>query len=646
MREGALVGRRQTRYDAAMNEFLKNNPIRLLTSLVAVGLLPVIAQAQAAGAAPIAPLAAPSAAPSGAPLAAGATAATATAALILPPGQEPLIESLFAVEGFPSPQRVTIDQSRIVATWARPAAQLTVTRSDDQTQIDPTGAPTGAPTGTPTSAPTSGPVSAFAAAGLSGRFADTALSAAHVEALRARLDQLGPGLRWQAPAAGAGQGGRPQGGEGGTGGTDGADATATAQVRLLLQEAERSERIGEKEKALARLRQAMAATAVPAMTRARLGAALIRLGAQTDGQPVLDAALATLRGAADARGATPDDQITLVAALALADPPGAASKALAAVEATGDASDAACEWIEVARSLDLVGARDEAGKLAAAVTARAPRCKNAWLLRGGLVPHEDDGWKLALAIANEGLEHLPDDIDLLFLQGSALHGGWRNADAAAAWEKVAARDLHYPNVLGMLATAYTQQDEVTDDAFLARFQDRIAANPDDVPARYVAGTIHYYRGDYADVLHYLESLVSVVPDEPRVYLYTAMSHFHLGREEVALKRLDALDRLGHDDPDYYYCRSVMLRHRDFEQSLRDLETFVALSTHRLNSDAKVEKMNRELEVMRAGRVPNAFDLLPTPVRYGAMGGGALVLLLLAVWLARRGRRRASSANDA
>ena len=77
------------------------------------------------------------------------------------------------------------------------------------------------------------------------------------------------------------------------------------------------------------------------------------------------------------------------------------------------------------------------------------------------------------------------------------------------------------------------------------------------------------------------------------------------------------------------------RKRDFEQSLRDLETFVALSRDRLNSPAKVAKVERELEVMRSGRVPTWFDLWPTAVRYGVIALALLLLVGLARWLLRR-----------
>ena len=439
-------------------------------------------------------------------------------------------------------------------------------------------------------------------------------------ALVAQISKYEAELRWVDPAAG------PRTGTGG-GQSDGPGSQKDdAALQDILGAATRSLRIEEKQKVLKALRDGAALVAAKprtrALLRARLGALLLQAG-EPQGQQMRDAAIAELAvsAAADPTGTGAAEHI---AAVALADPATAVSQAKAAVE-KGDAG-IACAWVDVARSLDIAGDAVGARAIADTIRVRAPTCLQAWLLAGELTQTGPSSWQQTVQLADAALKHHPESLHLLFLKASALHSGWQNREAAEVWETVARKDLHYPSILGMLATAYTQLPEATEDGFLAKFKARLAAHPEDVVARYIIGTILYYRDDFNGVIEMMDPLRAVVPREPRVHLYTAMSHFNLGHIAEADERLATLDKMGHDDPDYYYCRSVMNRRRDFSQSLIDLETFARLSQKRQNTEAKETKVNRELEVMRTGRLPNAFDMLPAPLRYGALGiGGGLLV---------------------
>lgn len=539
------------------------------------------------------------------PPVAGAAAPTARPAKALPPGQEPLIAKLLTVPGAPPPTSIAVHRDKVVATWAD-GREVQVFHAD--------------------SAPAAAVLAATAGLRLESATPWTAQQTAE---LVAQIRLYESELRWIEPA-----GGQPTGGPVAQAGRAGSPKD-DAQLQDLLGAAIRSLRIDEKAKALKTLRDGATLIAARPQTkpllRARLGAMLLLAG-DSQGQPIRDAATAELAGAA---GADPAGSAAAehVAAVALADAATAAHQANAALAGLGP--EQACAWVDVARSLEMAGDLPNARSVADAVRSRAPGCLQAWLLAGELAQTGSGGWQATVELADAALKHHPDNLNLLFLKASALHSGWKNREAAAVWEQVARKDLHFPSVLGMLATAYTQLPEVADDKFLAEFTARLAANPDDVIARYVKGTIHYYRNEFPQVLEMMEPLRSVVPQEPRVHLYTAMSHFNLGHVREADERLAALEKMGHDDPDYYYCRSVVNRRRDFSQSLADLEMFVRLSQKRQNSAAKEAKVNRELEVMRAGRVPNAFDMLPAPVRYGALGLGGLLLAGLAWWLMRR-----------
>lgn len=529
-----------------------------------------------------------------------ATPVTATdsaiAAAVVPPGQEALIEQLLTVPGQSAPQAISVKQDHIIALWSSDASRKVILRHKDASL------PVGA-----------------ALLGRTARFmvlGEGAVDAAYTNILLTQVRAHEAAFQWQVPQRSARTGG-------------GVDANAEEALQALIQRAGMSLRIGERDKALAAAQAGKTHATARSLTRARLGALLDQLG-DKDGAEIRDQAIAAL--AARAAGA-PAARLDHLAATALVKPDEAAAAGSKLV--AGLKGEAACAWVALADTLVAAGKREAAQKLAMAVAFRAPQCKNAWLTAGGLFAHVEGGSEPSLKFAEQALAAIPDDVDLLAMKASALHGLWRNDEAAVLWERVLARDLRHPGTLGLLATACTQGEQVTDDAWLKRFADRVAANPDDKVARYIKGTIHYYRGDFEDVLKYLEPLIDDVPNEPRIYLYTAMSNFELGRVEQADKLLARVAALVHDDPDYYYCRSVVNRTRDFEQSLRDLETFVRLSRDRQNRAAKVAKVERELEIMRSGRLPTAWDMWPAPLRYGVPLAGLLLLLGLGAWLVRR-----------
>ena len=536
--------------------------------------------------------------PAPAALPGAATAGQASSNFVIPPGQEPLIQKLVAVPGHPAPDFISIRKDHVIVNWPKPS-NLRLTLQHPQ-----------APP--PAGARSVGATTRF------GVFIDADMSEGHQAALLSHIGANEGAFSWHVPARTPPKGNR-------------VDATAEAALQRIISSSRTSLRIGERDKAMETARAGKPHVTARALTRARLGALLVELG-DKEGVKVLADSVKEL--ASQAKG-NPAAALDHLAALALVEPEKAARMGQERI--AGLSGDAACAWVALADTLGSAGKRGEGQRIADAVAKLAPKCKNAWLTAGGLLPHKEGGSKRALEIADQALAQLPDDPQLLFMKASALHGLWRNEEAAALWEKVVAADVQHPGAIGMLATAYTQGGQVTDDAFLRRFEERIAKNPKDIAARYVKGTIHYYRGDYAQVLEYLEPLFKVVPREPRIWLYTAMSHFNLGRVDEADKLLERIAALAHDDPDYYYCRSVVTRKRNFEASLRDLETFVRLSRERQNSAAKVAKVERELEVMRTGRVPTAWDLWPASLRWGLPAALLLLLAGVGVWLVRRRR---------
>ncbi len=542
------------------------------------------------GARPVAPPAA--AAPAKRPAPAGKTPTW-----ILPAGQEKAVSALFAVPGFPEALAIEIDLARVKATYA----DGRVLYAEHPSTHDGSAAVV-----------KTAHVLVRRGAGL---WTPDALAkvAAHVKAAKPPT--------WRKPA---GRTPKPQIAQ--------PDAAHAARLEDLMSQASEALSIDEKDKALKLLRQVVRDGRFDTMRKVRLGGLLRRAGDERGGLKLLREATASLAARAKSK---PDVRPLWADALARLDAAAAAKVATQAV--TADKTRDRCVWAMVAYTLNEAGERDAAVRIADAVLKAEPKCERAWLVKGLAADHGKDAWRRVLAVTDAALAQLPDSLPLLNLKAGAHHAGWQNREAAATWEKIARKDLKFPGVMGMLATAWTQLPELHDADFLDPMLARLKTDPDDVISRYIVGTASYYRGDFEAVIRYLDPLREVVPREPRVHLYTAMSHFHLGHTDIAERRLASLEKFGHSDPDYYYCRSVMRRHTDFEGSLRDLETFVRLSEHRQNSPEKVFKMHRELEVMRSGRVPNAFDLLPDWLRWSILAGLAAFLLLLAAMLIRKRR---------
>ncbi|MCO4760521.1 MAG: hypothetical protein KC502_03410 [Myxococcales bacterium] len=520
-----------------------------------------------------------------------------TAKLILPAGQEALATQLFQAPGVTPPKTIRINKAEIVATWAD-GRQLFVRH--------PTSAKGPAVTRSSTLVVIRGKVE--------WKETELALIAKHISAAKPPM--------WRSAARSDGKERRRK---------SGAPSKRALRTDDQLHQVRDAVGIGELDKAKRLLAGIAKDKELGPGRRARLGALMRRAGDDEGGKKVLAKAIADLEITAQKQ---PERRPDWAIALARLDP-----KAAQAAASDGLKKDKApCRWAEVAEVLRQQKAVSLAQATASAVLAKDPKCEPAWITRALAGNEALSRWPETLKVANEALKQLPESLPLLNVKAGALHAGFRNREAAELWEQVARRDLQFPGVMGMLATAWTQLPEVLDDDFLDPFHERLGRDPKDVVTRYIVGTASYYRDDFRAVIRYLDPLRSVLPREPRVHLYTAMAHFHLGHKKAAEARLETLQTFGHNDPDYYYCRSVMRRNTDFEGSLRDLETFVRLSKGRQNSAAKVFKMHRELEVMRSGRLPNAFDLLPDWLRFSLMGLAGLLLATIA-FLTVRWRRR-------
>jgi len=63
-----------------------------------------------------------------------------------------------------------------------------------------------------------------------------------------------------------------------------------------------------------------------------------------------------------------------------------------------------------------------------------------------------------------------------------------------------------------------------------------------------------------------------------VYIYLAVSHFRLGHQAEAERYIAQAIALGRQDPDAYYCRAEIYQHKDPQSALKDLDTYVQMTT--------------------------------------------------------------------
>lgn len=231
--------------------------------------------------------------------------------------------------------------------------------------------------------------------------------------------------------------------------------------------------------------------------------------------------------------------------------------------------------------------------------------------------------KVAMARGNDAevdeaskaaLKDFPDDTDVLFIWGTHYYNKAELHRAVEIWDRLAEIEPDYPTLLGQYGTAYLvsgRLDWKTTDDLLALTR----KNPDDLVANYLAAIGLYYVKDYVGVIPLLTRVVNVMPEEPRARMYLAMASFFAGDAMKALLMMEALDDFAYQEPDIYYCRSLIYRSFDLERAIREMERFIEVfeGQKRLRfGEQKVRKAKSDLELMKKGVVPDV-SLPPEPV---------------------------------
>lgn len=247
-------------------------------------------------------------------------------------------------------------------------------------------------------------------------------------------------------------------------------------------------------------------------------------------------------------------------------------------------------------------------------TERPPRCYLLFDLRLATAKNDDE---LVDSTASSLLvDKLPRDKDVLFLWGSYYFAQGANENsvkkALMAWDILAQLDPFYPTFIGQYGTLCLVSDRLRGEKVL-KFKEQADAEPSNALAQYLAGLGFYYARDYKKALEYLGRAQKFFPEDPRVNMYYGMSLFFTGRKEESLKLLESLTAYAYQEPDIYYCRSLVYRSFDLQRAIKEMEMFLEVfeGEKRLRfGELKVEKAKSDLERMRRGEVPEIE--LPTP----------------------------------
>ncbi len=188
-------------------------------------------------------------------------------------------------------------------------------------------------------------------------------------------------------------------------------------------------------------------------------------------------------------------------------------------------------------------------------------------------------------------------------------------------------------------------------ASLAVQRQRSDADPTEPVSAFVVGTILHHTDHWAESNRYLARSQSAFSQEPRQFIYTGMNHYRLGNQAEAETRIERALQLGKSDPDIYYCRAVIRTRKAPDAALADLQTYLKMTAGSRETyapkEAKVARMVEDLQACRDARdVPEGLDVqagLRTARQWAPKGLALLALLGVAGLLVRKRRRAALAA---
>jgi tetratricopeptide (TPR) repeat protein len=218
------------------------------------------------------------------------------------------------------------------------------------------------------------------------------------------------------------------------------------------------------------------------------------------------------------------------------------------------------------------------------------------------------------------------------------------------------------------------------------FAARADAAPDDPLASFETGVAAHYLGHgqllcpedkrraYEMSVKYLERVREAYADEPRVWIYLAVSYRRLGRQADAEAAIEKAVAMGTRDADAFYCRAEVWHRKDPARAVADIRKYLEIMEVNvrggaLHAEGKETRVQRMLDILETSQrngtpLPEADFFDPSdPAACGAgsskpppqqdapadgqttglgmwIGGGiALAGAALAAFLAVRARRR-------
>ena len=150
-----------------------------------------------------------------------------------------------------------------------------------------------------------------------------------------------------------------------------------------------------------------------------------------------------------------------------------------------------------------------------------------------------------------------------------------------------ARENHCCGVLGMVVASLASTAPTPERAEAAARE--ADAAPDDILKQFVAGVLAHYAAHvngrdqeeksrlYTQAIRYLERTRSTLTEEPRLYIYLAVSNFRLGRQREAEAFIERAVQLAAHDPDAYDCRAEIFQRVNVRRSIEDIDTYLRMN---------------------------------------------------------------------
>ena len=226
------------------------------------------------------------------------------------------------------------------------------------------------------------------------------------------------------------------------------------------------------------------------------------------------------------------------------------------------------------------------------------------------IPPEELGRK------SQGAPEFPPEFLEKASEAKQLYNDSRPEEALELYLELARSPYaRHANILGMVVAslASTEPRREVVEAYVADAD----AYPDDPLKQFVAGiTAHYsahYRGKnrenrvwlYNTTIERLERCEDAFPEQPRVYIYQAISHYRLGHQEKAEALIEQAIQISDHDPDGFYCRAEIWHRKDPLKAVQDIDIYLEKieEIHKQYGEtppkAKVQRVHKMREYLEA-----------------------------------------------